>query len=558
LDCLAVGAAFCTMEQVVAQDASSQAPSAAPVLSTPAAHMFEEPVLAPDASVLQDVNDDEFYERYEILRTVQEIQQGGYKRIALQFPDGLLLHAVRVFQALQKELSVGAAKPEKTTKTQEDLETDLSNVSLQDSDSVKLYILADTSYSSCCADEIAAEHVAADVIVHYGLACLSPTARLPVIHVFTRLPVDMEAVVSSFLQAFPAPASQKVVIVADFPYQHHLSALSEQLTASGYNSQNIFVTSPLHDPNAPIPNRTAPPRLQSHDDNLLAGYSLFHLGVPPTVLPLVLSTRIISPQRLVIYDPLSPSANSSPLDTAHRIIRRRYGLLTRLRSSTVIGIITAAPSSKSLLPTVSLLSSRIRSAGKKSYLMSVGKLNPAKLANFSEIEIWVNVGCWESSFVPDAGSSEYLAPMVTAWEALMALDDDGMQKVWKGEWIGELDVETAGEEQATKSDDEDDEPEYDFRTGRLVTNSRPMKTPSQKKEIEYEDDSGAVIKRSDDTQLATIGGVVSPAAEFLREKRTWQGLGTDYEVDYTHVNEGAIVQEGRSGVARGYENEKRD
>lgn len=35
-------------------------------------------------------------------------------------------------------------------------------------------ILADTNYGSCCVDEVAAEHMSADAIVHYGRACLSP------------------------------------------------------------------------------------------------------------------------------------------------------------------------------------------------------------------------------------------------------------------------------------------------------------------------------------------------------------------------------------------------
>ena len=38
---------------------------------------------------------------------------------------------------------------------------------------------------------------------------------------------------------------------------------------------------------------------------------------------------------------------------------------------------------------------RIKKARKKSYTISVGKLNPAKLANFLEIECWIWVTCSE-------------------------------------------------------------------------------------------------------------------------------------------------------------------
>jgi len=48
-------------------------------------------------------------------------------------------------------------------------------------------------------------------------------------------------------------------------------------------------------------------------------------------------------------------------------------------------------------------------------------------------------------------------------------------------------------------------------------------------------------------ELATVNGVVSPGAEYLRSQRTWHGLGSDYTAE-----ESAAIEEGRSGVARGY------
>lgn len=81
---------------------------------------------------------------YEIERTCQRILEGDFQRIALQFPDELLADSAAVSSKLR----------ERTGKT--------------------TFILADTSYGSCCVDEVAAEHVDADFIVHYGRSCLSP------------------------------------------------------------------------------------------------------------------------------------------------------------------------------------------------------------------------------------------------------------------------------------------------------------------------------------------------------------------------------------------------
>ncbi|KAJ1537776.1 Diphthamide biosynthesis protein 2, partial [Nowakowskiella sp. JEL0078] len=69
-----------------------------------------------------------------------------YEKVALQFPDEYLFDAPFVVSKLQKLCPEGTS----------------------------FYILADTTYGSCCIDEVAAEHVSADFIVHYGRACLSP------------------------------------------------------------------------------------------------------------------------------------------------------------------------------------------------------------------------------------------------------------------------------------------------------------------------------------------------------------------------------------------------
>jgi len=64
--------------------------------------------------------------------------------------------------------------------------------------------------------------------------------------------------------------------------------------------------------------------------------------------------------------------------------------------------------------------------------------------------------------------------------------------------------------------------------------------------------SGALMQRKFG-ELATVNGVVSPGAEFLRSQRTWQGLGSDYNTaEEVEDEESTAVEEGRSGVARGY------
>jgi len=540
----------------------------APVLSTPDTHILDECKPKVDTRTLSKLSDEQLYITYEIQRTVKEIRAGKWRRIALQFPDEMLPDATRVYKELGRRLrderataraqSLGSGNGRDALHS---LESNMSEVSINDTDLAKdveekLYILGDTSYGACCVDEIAAEHVDADVVVHYGRACLSPTARMPVIYVFTTRPLSISDAVEAFRATYP-DLSTKVILMADLPYQFHLSSLQSALQAAGYT--NTFPTTVIHDPSAPLPNRALPAAFPT-DLSALQSSSLFHLGQPPTALLLALHSRLHS---LHIHD----GAHTPPTTTATSsapALKRRYALLTRVASAGTLGIVVTAPSQRGTGAQLARVRRAVAAAGKKSYAMAVGKINAAKLANFADVAAWVAVGCWESSLVEE-GPDRFFAPVVTAWEAEVALMGDG-RRVWDGRWAwdgngdevgGGVERDSAHEEHGPNEQgvdgDESAPPEFDLRSGRYVSFSRPMRnTMNDSGDANGEggqaSSATALVKRPD-MDVAQVGGVVSPAAEFLRSKRTWQGLGSDFDVA---EREGALVEEGRSGIARGY------
>ncbi|SPQ24634.1 78cdd35b-6575-4810-aba9-1302f9de3903 [Thermothielavioides terrestris] len=532
--------------------------SAAPVLSTPAEHIFEFAVATPETDAQRPPKtEDELRDVYEIARTAREIRQGGWKRIGLQFPDSMLRDAPRVVQALYAELE------------------SLSRSTNSPVSPEKIHILADTSYSACCVDEIAAEHVDADVVVHYGRSCLSPTSRLPVIYVFTRHKLDRDDALAAFEKEYPDKTA-KLVLMADVTYQDHVPALAAELHNRGYT--NLLSTTIIHDPTGDIPNRklvTAlgadlPPDAPAID---LKSHSVFHLSTPPTALLLALSSRVKSLHVHPTTTTTQPTS-SSAISTA-RLLGRRYARVLSLASAGVIGILVNTLSVSNYLASVETLRRQIAAAGKKSYTVVVGKLNPAKLANFAEVEGWVVVGCWEGSLVED--DAEFYRPIVTPFELGVALMGDE-RRVWTGEWWGGIermggvevrgtdkaDENGAGEADRSGEEEEDDDydeeesapPEFDLRTGRLVSHSRPMRTrtargggnskPEESAGGQNTSSSSALALRPK-ADLATVNGVVSPGAEYLRSQRTWQGLGSDYVAE-----ESTAIEEGRSGIARGY------
>lgn len=579
--------------------------SAPPVLSTPAENTFDlDP--SPAAAIERPPRtDEELAEVYEITRTAAEIAEQGWRRIALQFPDAMLGDAPWVVEALKKAL---ADLPVTTTSRRarapaEALETDVAAKSQSPTDvqaptpaeqeqGPRLYILADTSYSACCVDEIAAEHADADAVVHYGRSCLSPTSHLPVFYVFTRQKLDYEAVVASFQKEFEDKEA-KVVVMADVMFQEHVAPVCQRLRENGYAA--VVGTDIVRDPGASIPNR----KLVMPDgaatgpdlDLDLTAHHVFHISIPPTSLLLSLSSRLAS---LRIYPtPDSPYMTSGSIPDPSMtpgLLRRRYGLVIRLATASVIGILVNTLSVRNYLSTITHLKEQIAAAGKKSYTIVVGKLNAAKLANFSEIDGWVVVGCWESGLVEQ---EDLWKPVITPFELGLAMAGDD-KRIWDGSWWGGIEgvaakteerdanasetnetddteelVEVAAHDdvEGGVSDDETEPPEFDLRTGKLIFNSRPMRMPvrsanSQKAtpaseqggEAPEDKKSSAALVHRKAGELATVNGVVSPGAEYLRSQRTWQGLGSDFNTaDEEHEDEtSTTVEEGRSGVARGY------
>ena len=535
--------------------------AAPPVLSTPDDHILDVP--AADAVLTSTLSDDALRSTYEIPRTAGEIARGGWRTVALQFPDHMLVDAPRVVEALGRELVA--------QRTQESAEAPAP----------RIHILADTSYSACCVDEVAAEHADADVVVHYGRTCLSPTSRLPVVYVYTSHPLDHAVALDRFAAEFP-DTTAKVVVMADLTYQNHVESLVEELRGRGY--ANVLATEVVRDPAAVIPNRRiCRPEL---DDDSIRQHALFHIADPPAALLLALQSRFASLH--VLSTSASPSVDNPTLRTMG-LLRRRFARVLSLASAGVVGILVNTLSVSNYLSSVDLLRAKIARAGKKSYTVVVGKLNPAKLANFAEIEGWVVIGCWESGLVEeDAG---YWRPVVTPFEMEVALMSEE-ERTWGGEWWAGIEklrddmasekAETqereAGDGQAedgqaadgeggedTEDGVEGDEslpPQYDLRTGKLVSHSRPMQlTVRSASSTAATDDSGkdgdgdgappktgSALARRAAGELASINGVASPGAEYLRSKRTWQGLGSDFGTGEAST----VVEEGRSGLARGY------
>ena len=135
------------------------------------------------------------------------------------------------------------------------------------------------------------------------------------------------------------------------------------------------------------------------------------------VIPSSKETTPISLFKVFSYNPKTKTAKLESV-RSNKLLMRRYAVIQRARDADVFGILvgtlgvgtmlldwssswsfTYTHCLASYLPLISRLRSLLARHHKKSYTITVGKLNPAKLGNFLEIECFVLVACPENSLV---------------------------------------------------------------------------------------------------------------------------------------------------------------
>ena len=220
----------------------------------------------------------------------------------------------------------------------------------------------------------------------------------------------------------------------------------------------------------------------------------------------------------------------------NRQLKRRFFLSQKARDAHVFGILVANLSQQHLVDVVKSLKKIIQNAGKASYGFAVGKINPAKLANFAEIECFVLVACPEHSLLQD--EREYHVPIITPLELEIALGHFS----W-GEKPYSLDcqdvLEYLPKEETLQSGDEqeEDESDEDAPYFSLVTGTYVQKTSKEKAALDLEALPGK----------GQVTAYNSEAANFLKQ-REYQGLET-----LAGQTEVKAAVEGQRGIASNYQ-----
>jgi diphthamide biosynthesis protein 2 len=618
---------------------------------------------------------------YDVPFTIQRILQGGFKRVALQFSDEGLGDSIPIYWELKNGLEAATS---------------------QGQTPADLFLLADTSYGNCCVDEVAAAHVEADVVVHYGHACLSPTARLPVIYVFPKkvmkpvegsrrggIGAELARGAREALDGWEGQERKAILLTYDVGYAYAAEQVYQEMTqelqngttaaeASGSTPKKLppLILATLDTARnfedriaRPIPPRqegeprtngccrpdgvcstngsrqngdacsSSPangvqtngssccsggsslpplPSTSTSDPERLAGGDgsgrLYHLPPDTTLsdcLILYLGSESLALTNLLLRaGPTTPVLSHDPSNSdrgcrredgrTNRLLMRRYAAVQKARDAEVVGLLVGTLGVQSYLPLLAhlrqlltgrrpgesktTLSSRSRkNAGRKVYTISVGKLNPAKLANFQEVDVFVLLACPENSLVDAVDptglrSKEFYKPIVTPFEMMLALDEEG--RGWTGEYVLEMERLLATQEQEEQDvavaardgslplvasvardagepeqrSDDDDQPHFSLVTGKYVSrrkfrhnNSNDDDDDDSASDDQSTERSGVISLRDSTSSNGKMTRILDSANARHLATRSWKGLEQRLGLD-----EPSVLEEGRQGIAKGY------
>lgn len=106
-----------------------------------------------------------------------------------------------------------------------------------------------------------------------------------------------------------------------------------------------------------------------------------------------------------------------PMNT--KFLRKRSFYVEKCKDAQTLGIVVGTLTTKGYLDIIKHIQELAAKRNVKTYIFSVGKVNPAKLANFSDVDCFVLIGCSENNLY---NSRDFYKPLISVFEAEMALN----------------------------------------------------------------------------------------------------------------------------------------
>ncbi|GAB1213420.1 Diphthamide biosynthesis protein 1 [Aspergillus terreus] len=319
---------------------------------------------------------------FEIPKTIHRIRSSGAKRVALQFPEGLLIFA-----------------------------TTISDILTQFCPGIETLIMGDVTYGACCIDDYTARALGCDLLVHYAHSCLIPVdvTQIKTLYIFVDISIDTTHLLATLERNFPR--GKTIATVGTIQFNATLHGLKPVLERAGFNVVIPQIT-PLS--KGEILGCTSPQLSSEIDILLYLGDGRFHLESAMIHNPSIPAYR---------YDPYSRTLSRETYvhDEMHTL---RRDAINTAKSARKWGIILGALGRQGNPHTMAMIENHLRAQGIPFVNLLLSEIFPGKLAAMADVECWVQIACPRLSI--DWGYA-FPRPLLTPYEALIAL---GVREDW--------------------------------------------------------------------------------------------------------------------------------
>ncbi|KAL8869797.1 MAG: hypothetical protein Q9174_004001 [Haloplaca sp. 1 TL-2023] len=320
---------------------------------------------------------------FEIHKTIHRIRSLDSKKVALQFPEGLLLFA-----------------------------TTISDILTRFCPGIDTLIMGDVTYGACCIDDYTARALGCDLLVHYAHSCLIPVdvTKIKTLYVFVDIGIDIDHLLATLERNFQS--GKTIAMVGTIQFNSTLHKVRPALERAGFKVLVPQIT-PLS--KGEILGCTSP-RL-SHDiaDLILyLGDGRFHLESAMIHNPSLPAYR---------YDPYSRKLTRETYDHDDMHDMRRKAI-QQAKKGQRWGLILGSLGRQGNPHTMNLIESRLNERGIPFINLLLSEIFPGKLAIMGDVDCWVQIACPRLSI--DWGYA-FPKPLLTPYEALVAL---GVRQDW--------------------------------------------------------------------------------------------------------------------------------
>ncbi len=337
---------------------------------------------------------------FEIQKSLWQIRKNESKRVALQFPEGLLMFSCVISDILE-EFGM-----------------------------VETLIMGDVTYGACCVDDFTARAIGCDFMVHYGHSCLVPVGitTIKTLYVFVDIGIDKRHFVDTVVHNLSSTVCNtdetnsarkarhiEIEQETDYPVQKTIALVSTiqfvaSLQSCKQDLEDTFqVVIPQARPLSPgeILGCTAP-KLNGADFIVYLGDGRFHLESIMIANPTVPAYR---------YDPYTKKFTREYYDH-YQMLSVRSNAIQEAKNAKNWGIILGTLGRQGNTRVLDYLKDQVTAQGKSYTLILLSEIFPTKLAQFKDIDCFVQIACPRLSI--DWGYA-FEKPLLTPYECAIVL-----------------------------------------------------------------------------------------------------------------------------------------